>query len=248
MKVCKYCNKEIEGSHSVYANHVRWCDKNKTNGDKGGNKISEAKKKYYEDVNGSLKVYEVECFRCKKITTIEEPSNKYPIKEKYFCSRRCSNIRDFTVETKRKMSNRLIENWKNEEYANKIIKNNTNRNIRFTSKGEEEIKNYLKENHKLDNWTSGGGFKYKDKILTRDIYSNDLKIIVEYDGVWHFKDIHGQLEEKQIKDRLLEEWVIDNDWRIVRISDDLYRKEKEKYLEILIKSIYNKSDKVIKIY
>ena len=85
MKVCKYCNKEIEGSHSVYANHVRWCDKNKTNGDKGGNKISEAKKKYYEDVNGSLKVYEVECFRCKKITTIEEPSNKYPIKEKYFC-------------------------------------------------------------------------------------------------------------------------------------------------------------------
>lgn len=96
--------------------------------------------------------------------------------------------------------------------------------------------------------TSGGGFKYKDKILTRDIYSNDLKIIVEYDGVWHFKDIHGQLEEKKIKDRLLEEWVIDNDWRIVRISDDLYRKEKGKYLEILINSIYNRLDKVIKIY
>jgi hypothetical protein len=51
-----------------------------------------------------------------------------------------------------------------------------------------------------------------------------------------------------MKDRLLEEWVIDNDWRIVRISDDLYRRDKYKYLEILINSIYNKSDKVIKIY
>jgi hypothetical protein len=35
MKKCKYCEKEIEGKHSLYANHVRWCDKNTTNGDKG---------------------------------------------------------------------------------------------------------------------------------------------------------------------------------------------------------------------
>ena len=63
MKVCKYCNKEIEGSHSVYANHVRWCDKNKTNGDKGGNKISEAKKKYYEENRKEIE-HNVICNRC----------------------------------------------------------------------------------------------------------------------------------------------------------------------------------------
>jgi len=27
MKVCKYCEKEIEGNHGTYANHVRWCEK-----------------------------------------------------------------------------------------------------------------------------------------------------------------------------------------------------------------------------
>jgi len=247
MKVCKYCNKEIEGSHSVYANHVRWCDKNKTNGDKGGNKISEAKKKYYEENRKEIE-HNVICNRCFENFTITEVKSKFKSRRnRYFCSIKCSKSRS-DDETKRKISESTKKLWKNEEYANKIIKNNTNRNIRFSSKGEEEIKYYLKENHKLDNWTSGGGFKYKDKILTRDIYSNDLKIIVEYDGVWHFKDIHGKLEEKQTKDRLLEEWVIVNDWRIVRISDDLYRKEKEKYLEILINSIYNRLDKVIKIY
>lgn len=141
MKVCKYCNKEIEGKHSIYANHVRWCDKNKTNGDKGGSKISESKKKYYEELNGNLNEYDVKCFRCNKTILIKEPKNKYPMKEKYFCSIKCSNTRDFSIDDKRKMSIRMSEKWKNEEYANRIIQNNTNRNKRFTSKGEEEIKN-----------------------------------------------------------------------------------------------------------
>ena len=38
MKICKYCGIEIEGKHSLYANHVRWCNKNDTNGDKGSSK------------------------------------------------------------------------------------------------------------------------------------------------------------------------------------------------------------------
>jgi very-short-patch-repair endonuclease len=247
MKVCKYCNKEIEGIHSIYANHVRWCDKNTTNGDKGGNKISEAKKKYYEK-NRLVVEHDVSCNTCGKEFKINEVSSKFrKRKNRFFCSDSCSKSRS-SIETKKKISDSSKNLWKNEEYANKIIRNNTNRNKRFTSKGEEEIKNYLKENYKIHKWTSGGGFKYKETILTRDIYSNDLKVIVEYDGIWHFKDIYGQLEEKQAKDRLLEEWVIGNDWRIVRISDDLYRKDKEKWLTVLVNSIYNKSDKIIKIY
>lgn len=247
MKVCKYCNKEIEGKHSIYANHVRWCDKNTTNGDKGGSKISEAKKKYYED-NRKILEYDVSCKICNKNFKLYKTSSEFrKRKNKFFCSNKCSISRS-SFETRIKISKSSKNLWKNEEYANRIIQNNTNRNKRFTSKGEEEIKKHLKENYKSDNWTSGGGFKYKGKILTRDIYSNDLKIVIEYDGIWHFKDIHGQLEEKQLKDKLLEEWIIDNDWRIVRISDDLYRKDKVKYLEILINSIYNKSDKVLKIY
>ena len=85
MKVCKYCNKEIEGSHSVYANHVRWCDKNKTNGDKGGNKISEAKKKYYEENRKEIE-HNVICNRCFENFTITEVESKFKSRRnRYFC-------------------------------------------------------------------------------------------------------------------------------------------------------------------
>lgn len=248
MKVCKYCQKEIEGKHSIYANHVRWCEKNDTNGDKGRKKLSEASYERYEQINGKLKTFEVICNWCKNIFEIQEFENKFPIKEKYFCKIQCSNNRIMSEENKKKISNKLKEHWKNPEYVKNIIKNNTVKNKRFTSKGEEELKKFLKDNFTNDNWTSGGGFRYKDVILSRDMYSNQLKTIVEYDGIWHFKDIHGQLEEKQLKDALLEEWCINNNWRLIRIKDDLYQKEKEKYRNILIDSIYKEEEQIIKIY
>lgn len=41
-RYCKYCKREIEVKNAkVFANHVRWCNKNTTNGDKGLSKIKE---------------------------------------------------------------------------------------------------------------------------------------------------------------------------------------------------------------
>jgi hypothetical protein len=57
MKVCKYCEKEIQGNHGTYANHVRWCEKNTTNGDKGRKKLSESSYERYEKINGKLKKF-----------------------------------------------------------------------------------------------------------------------------------------------------------------------------------------------
>jgi len=248
MKVCKYCEKEIQGNHGTYANHVRWCEKNTTNGDKGRKKLSEASYERYEKINGKLKKFEVTCNWCKKIFFVEEPENKFPIREKYFCKRSCSNNRIMSQENRNRISEKLKIHWKNPEYVERIIRNNTTRNRIFTSKGEEEIKKYLKENFTDDGWTSGGGFKYKETILIRDMYSNKLKTIVEYDGIWHFKDIHGQLQEKQYKDKILEEWCLQNNWRLIRIKDDLYTKDKVRYLKILMDSIYNENQQIIKIY
>ena len=36
---CKYCNRELNVNSKIFANHVRWCPENKTNGDKGRKKI-----------------------------------------------------------------------------------------------------------------------------------------------------------------------------------------------------------------
>lgn len=246
MKVCKYCKKMIEGKHSIYANHVRWCDKNNTNGDKGRKKIS--KKKIERDAEEFPSIdFEVKCLSCSSFFILNERESKFKKRKgRYFCSYKCARKRN--ESTKLKISISTIELWKDEVYMNKVISNNANKNRRFTSKGEEEIKKYLKEKFQSDEWTSGGGFKYKDVILTRDMYSNKLKTIIEYDGIWHFKDIHGQLAEKQLKDLLIEEWCLQNNWRLIRLKDDLFRKDKVKYLNILIESIYNKSDQIVKIY
>jgi len=80
------------------------------------------------------------------------------------------------------------------------------------------------------------------------MYSNKLKVIVEYDGIWHFEDIKGQLADKQMKDNKLEEWAINNGWRLIRIKDILYQKDKTKWLNILLDAIYNRSEQIIKLY
>lgn len=93
---------------------------------------------------------------------------------------------------------------------------------RFNSKGEIEMRNYFLEMYPGDEWTHGGGLRIIDNIFaSRDLYSNKLKISVEYDGIWHFKDICGQLARKQEKDKQLEEWSISNCWRLVRIKDEI---------------------------
>ncbi len=73
MKVCKYCDKEIEGNHSIFANHVRWCDKNLTNGDKGVENNKSVKIKNFEKRFGKDKEFDVKCHKCSNIFKIIEP-------------------------------------------------------------------------------------------------------------------------------------------------------------------------------
>lgn len=122
MKVCKYCEKEIEGNHGTYANHVRWCEKNMANGDKGRKKLSEASYERYEKINGKFEKFEVTCNWCKKIFFVEEPENKFPIREKYFCKISCSNNRIMSQENRNRISEKLKIHWKNPEYVERIVR------------------------------------------------------------------------------------------------------------------------------
>lgn len=248
-KICKYCKNRFEEINpKVFANHVRWCPENRTNGDKGRKKLSEKSFERYAETSKPVE-HHVKCQNCDKNFILNEREGHFKKRKgKYFCSIKCANTREWTEKSREKLGNSVRLLWQNEEYVNKIITNNTNRNPRFTSKGEEEIKKYLKSNYISDNWTSGGGFKYDGVRLTRDMYSNKLKVIVEYDGIWHFEDIKGQLADKQIKDSKLEEWVIKNGWRLIRLKDDLYQKDKHKWLNILIDAIYNCQEQIIKLY
>lgn len=123
-------------------------------------------------------------------------------------------------EARKRASDKSKECWKNDDYAARVL-SSTN-STRFTSKTEVLIRTHFIEKYPDDGWTFGGIVRVDGVGISRDLYSNKLKICFEYDGIWHFKDIYGQLEDKQKKDALLEKWCIDNGYSLVRLDENKY--------------------------
>lgn len=100
IKKCKHCNEDIEGTVSQYANHVRWCTKNpkfnqyRTENSSRGKNLSD--KRF-----GSYKKFDVICSNCSNIFSVSERENLFPSKEKYYCSRKCSNSEGGKAKSKK---------------------------------------------------------------------------------------------------------------------------------------------------
>lgn len=72
--------------------------------------------------------YTVTCFICGEKFEVFERKNKYPSKEKYYCSRNCANKRIHSEETKKKISDGIKGVYiKDTTYADRC-KNNNKRN------------------------------------------------------------------------------------------------------------------------
>ena len=69
-----------------------------------------ADKKY-----GELKLYTVECGKCKKSFEVKEREKLFPQKEIYYCDRSCANIRVHSEETKNKIGESLKIMYKETE-------------------------------------------------------------------------------------------------------------------------------------
>jgi hypothetical protein len=140
-------------------------------------------------------------------------TNDERVKNGYVAAASAANY--WTVERRADQSAITKKLWEDPEYAKSVLTNNKY----FTSKAEVMIREHFIKNFPDDGWTFGGGVKVEGHQISRDLYSKKLKICFEYDGVWHFKDIHGQLEKKQLKDRLLEQWCVDNGYSLVRLDE-----------------------------
>lgn len=249
-KQCPYCRVYLKNINAkAYSNHVRWCPENKTNADKGASKIQAKAITRLNNRLGEFKDFSVKCFKCGKDFIVTERSKQFPIKEKYFCSRACANSRVFTKETeqKRSQSNRTSTKkiWKDPYYINKQL----NKRKLFTSKGETEIRNCFIADYPNDGWTFGKFAEYKETSLICDLYSKKLKVVIEYDGIWHFKDIHGQLADKQYKDSLLKEFCAINGYKLIRVKEDIYKKDKSGILRQLQATAYNaEGSKYVEFY
>jgi len=214
---CQECGLIFENA-KIKANHVRWKHR-KPYTEEGAKKNSDKAKIRNERKYGKLIEEKVHCAKCDKAIIIEHRDFK---KEKYFCSDFCAHSRDMIgviTETGRKsISDKMKVVWTNPEYVkNQLAKNK----FKFTSKREVEIRDYFIKNFPNDSWSSGGGLILPDgSHLSRDLYSNKLKVCFEYDGIWHFKNIKGQLAKKQYKDKLLEEWCINKGYKLVRVDSE----------------------------
>lgn len=108
--VCKFCNQEFAGVEGrSFSNHVRWCDKNTGNGDKGRSSLSAGLKKFWSNKQGKFQKFEVCCKKCGKSFSVRERSKLFPQRNEYFCSRSCANSRIVSDEMKEAIRKKLIK-------------------------------------------------------------------------------------------------------------------------------------------
>jgi hypothetical protein len=238
MYKCEYCDIEFDNP-KIKANHVKWqhCDLTEYKLNASISAKSANARRYGNYINDTVK-----CFKCS--TSIEVVYREGGKKLKYYCSRKCANSRGPRTEAFKIENSKRIKNlWKSGHYDQTSALNHTKQSKRyFSSKNERLILEHFKNTYIDDIWTSGAGLIHNGKRLSRDMYSKKLRICFEYDGIWHFEDVHGQLADKQLKDRLLEDWCILNNWRLIRIDEMSFKNIKQ--IEDLI---YNQSDQIIKV-
>lgn len=109
-RTCKHCKQlfeNIEGK--VFANHVRWCDKNpKDRTNELALRNEKLKKIANDKFGGKFNLFKVSCNKCNKEFEVREREKLFPKKEKYFCSRSCANSKSHTEETKQKIAKSLL--------------------------------------------------------------------------------------------------------------------------------------------
>lgn len=243
MYLCEECDLSF-AKWQLKSNHIRW-HHNGFNKQQYKERQQIARSKSLERKFGKV-IYEV--VKCDRLSGCNNPIQiqyrKGKRKNKYYCGHSCANARNNKWSDDRKAEHirKLMD--PNIDYCEGFRKamGNVNNSKIFSSKNERYIVKYFKEYYNKDEWKSGGGTKINGIQICRDLWSDKLRICFEYDGIWHFKDIHGQLQNKQLKDHLLEKWCLENDYRLIRIDEDEY-----KNINQIIDLIYNKSDQIIKI-
>lgn len=92
MNECKFCGQGTENE--------KYCSISCQNRDQNTQKAN--------NLFGEFKYFDVVCHKCGKIFKVREREKKFPIKEKYYCSRSCANARVHSEETKNKTRNSLL--------------------------------------------------------------------------------------------------------------------------------------------
>ena len=216
MNKCLYCGKEVKN---------KYCNTSCQN--KHQNKRN--KEKMMLNKYGENKIFTVSCFNCGNYFDVSEREKKHPEKEKYFCSRSCSNTRKHSKETREKISKSLkkekilkVCEFCNKKYYLEYKRRNQrfcsrscstkykNKNLKICNNGG--IKSVKSQNRRSKNEIYFAELceKHFNNILTNeqifngwdaDIILKDEKIAVMWNGIWHYKKITEKHSIKQVQNR-----------------------------------------------
>lgn len=159
-----------------------------------------------------------------------------------------------TINLKLGPSYKLISEYKNNHSKIQVfhescsnVWNTTLRDIKFgnrcpfctvMSKGEERIFNFLKENNISATYQFKDDRCRKKKRLPFDFRINGTNILIEYDGVFHYKNVYGEkiLNAQQENDLIKTEFATKNGFELIRIKDSEFN-DIETILDKIIKRI-----------
>lgn len=229
---CKTCNFCTDNS-KCWANHIRWYHKLTKDTEEYRSYIQKVSKIKSKPIKYIKEEILRKCPECNKLYKTIQKTNKDTGEISYqrkYCSITCANKQGSKHVDYNKVSEWAKNNprgWCTEEWRNEYMQTEE---CQWRSKRENEIVSYFKENFKNDEWTHGCIYKK----LCPDLWSRKLKVVIEYDGIWHFKDIHGQLERKQQNDRDVLKYCKDNGYRLIRIDEDL-----KLSIDDIINAVYN---------
>ena len=108
-RTCPHCHQDFQNINAkVFSNHVRWCkqnpDRDRLSGSSFHQKIGDINRHKIDLRCGKVKEFTVTCAKCGKQFTVRERENKFPSKEKYYCSRECANSREKPQELRERLS------------------------------------------------------------------------------------------------------------------------------------------------
>lgn len=239
MKKCNICGLEFN-NHHLLANHIRWKHKDNSN---YLNNLSLKTKSVFNEKYGDWILEKINCPNCNLEFEIRYRPKKR--KEKYFCSQSCAasfnnKKRTLSEDSKEKISKKIRNLWKDETYRSKIICNLKKDEKRYSSKGEREIRNILKNFYIV---LAHRNIKLDESLRKAiDIQLIEKNTFIEYDGIWHFKKVkeNHNFSLQQKKDKLLNNYCLVNKIKLIRIKEELYYSNKAKMIKDILNIIENK--------
>lgn len=245
MRICEECGKEFD-TFQAKANHVRWNHKKENFSKEGLERIRQSNIRTANKLYGE-KIFVTITKKCECGNEFTETfiSNRKHTNKRY-CSRSCATKFSLTEDSKNK-----IREWHKshpENYENFRMLGMNSNNTRYSSKAERLLYDAL--SLEKNDFKRHFVVRSQNMKFDVDIVSNDKKVWIESDGIWHFKQVHKghNFELTQLRDKIEEIEAIKQNVLLIRVNNQVTSIEQQKDFILNSISSWNRTTgKILKL-